>query len=420
MPKLVTALSTAAVILALTLGIGCIKKSRQAASLDSSDFPSIQAALDALPESGGAVTVPAGIHKVQEPVRIRRSNVTLEGKGRGTVILNENREGKPAIIARSDRDPENNPLWGVTISNMCITGDSAAVWEAGAWPEGEDTLCRGGDGILADHCYDSLFEKLWLVRNGGNGLNLYYCYENPRVQSCNISYNRQAGIRMEGSHDIVVSANQLEENYRQGILAIDGYNLIASGNDLDDHRGDGIVLDRMGGSTLSGNMVEESRGWGLVLRDSFGTAFSAGLIRHNFTGGVRLERSRYNTVSGCVFEGNDSLALYNDQESFQNNFTGNTVSQGAFKPGETVSRGFHLEGRENLVSANLIAPGAGYGLILSGERQNVSENTIIASKGDSCMLIENLKSSLVKDNFLSGGSVSLRGLNPGNRVVDNR
>ena len=114
----------------------------------------------------------------------------------------------------------------------------------------------GGDGVRADCCYNSLFDRLWLV---GNGISLYVCYEDPRIQSCNIVYNQKNGIRLEGCHDIVVSANQLEENFEEGLLAINCANVTASGNNIDDHRGVGIVLEDTIGSTLSGNLSENSR-----------------------------------------------------------------------------------------------------------------------------------------------------------------
>jgi hypothetical protein len=404
--------------------VGCGGRARSGADLNASDFKSIQAALDALPETGGSVTVPTGIHPISEPIRIRGHNVSLRGLGRASVILNQNREGEPAILARSDGDPEKNPLWGITVSNMLITGDETVLTADNAPDSDSGHVLPSGDGILADHCNQSLFDKLWLSGNGGNGLNLYYCYENPRVSTCQISYNRSAGLRAEGCHDIVVSACQFEENFTEGILALDGFNLTASGNNIDDHRGDGMVLVRMGGSTLSGNMVEESVGWGLVLRDCFGTAFSAGLIRHNFTGGILCKDSRYGTVSGCVFEGNDSLAVHIDSDSHHNNVNGNTMARGEFK---TLCRGFLIEGAGNAVQDNILLPVQGPGLILSGTEQNISGNSITSFSGPSGILLRGLKNSSIKDNRLidrSGGSrstgkITRRGSNSNNSISGN-
>lgn len=415
-------------LIALVSNLKCSKQPAHQASLNAGDFPSIQAALDALPSNGGLVRIPAGIYRISEPLRIRLSNVALVGEGRGTVIVNQNRQGEPAILARPAKDPEANPLWGVTISNMCITGDTAAIREAGAWPEEDRFLNQGGDGILADHCYNSLFEKLWIVRNRGHGLNLIICYEDPRIQSCVITYNRKSGIRLEGCHDIVVSANQLEENYQEGILAIGCYNLTASGNNIDDHRGPGIVLKSTTCSSLSGNLIEESRGWGLIFQNSHTNTFSAGTIRNNVPGGgARFSNSSFNVISGCTFEANDSLAVYTDIDSRQNNITGNTFSTERYEESTPSSSGLFIAGGENLVSANIISPKTGFGLILSGEAHNVFGNTIISPKGTHCILIENLKNAIIRDNLLlsrleagSAGIILKRGSNRGNRLENNR
>jgi len=416
----------AIVTITVLSGLACTKAPPHTANLVTTDFPNIQAALDALPAEGGVVVVPAGIHKVRQPLRISRSNVSLRGEGRGTVIVNENRDGKPAIIACSEQDPAKNPLWGVTISNMCITGDTAAIREARAWPEGEETQVRGGDAILADHCYNSLFEKLWLVRNGGNGLNLYICYEDPRVVSCVISYNRKAGLRMEGCHDIAVSASHFEENYQEGLLAVDTWNIAASGNDFDDNRGSAVVLKGCVGCPLSGNLYTNSPEWGLVLDNCRGNTLTGEIIRRNLgKGGVWLKNSSFNTITGCSFDSNDSLALVIDKDSQQNSITGNVVSclQSADK-----TMGLAIAGRDNIVSANIIAPGKGFGLILSGENQNVSGNIFVSALGKSCILIENLRNSAVRGNILRSRdnvlapstAIVTRGSNSGNRIEDNR
>ena len=416
----------AIVTLTVLSGLACTKTPPHAANLVVTDFPSIQAALDALPAEGGVVIVPAGIHKVREPLSINRSNVTLRGEGRGTVIINENQSGKPAIIARSDQDPAKNPLWGVTISNMCITGDTAAIREARAWPDGEETRVRGGDAILADHCYNSLFEKLWLVRNGGNGLNLHICYEDPRVVSCVISYNRKTGLRMQGCHDIAVSASHFEENYQHGLLAVDTWNIAASGNDFDDNRGSAAALKGCVGSPLSGNLYTNSPDWGLILENCRGNTLTGEIIRRNLgKGGVWLKNSSFNTITGCSFDSNDSLALVIDKDSQQNSITGNVVSclQSADR-----TMGLEIAGRDNILSANIIAPGRGFGLILSGENQNVSGNTFVSAQDNGCILIENLKNSAVMGNILRSrdrvlepsSAIVTRGFCSGNRIEDNR
>src|SRR5688572_7514082 len=67
-------------------------------TIDASEFPSIQAALDAVPEEGALVRLPAGKFEIREPLVIHSNDVCLEGSGTATHISNLNEEGKPAIV----------------------------------------------------------------------------------------------------------------------------------------------------------------------------------------------------------------------------------------------------------------------------------------------------------------------------------
>jgi len=397
--------------------------------VNSNDFGSIQEAIDSLPSTGGTVVVPPGVHEVTEPLRIRLSNTTLRGEGRSSVIYNSNQQGRPAVLAGADHDPQDNPLWGITISNLCITGDGAAVRDPRAWSLVEGHSSPGGDGIRANYCYNSLFDRLWLVGNGGNGISLYVCYEDPRIQSCNIVYNQNAGIRLEGCHDIVVSANQLEENFEEGLLAINCANVTASGNNIDDHRGVGIVLEDTIGSTLSGNLSENSRSSGLILKNSHSNTFSAGTVRGNFSdGGVKLIGSNFNTISGCNFERNLGQSLLIDQDSRQNNVNGNTFSSERYSGEEgMISEGLRVAGRENVLSANIVSPHIGPGLVLSGNSQSVFGNTFVCPDGQPGIVIRDLKDSYVHSNLMvrrtgkgTSGIVTIAGTNSGNRIERNR
>jgi hypothetical protein len=129
-------------------------------------------------------------------------------------------------------------------------------------------------------------------------------------------------------------------------------------------------------------------------------------------------------MSGCVFEGNDNLAIRMDPDSHHNSVTGNTVARGPF---DTVCLGIEICGADNLINSNVIAATKGPGLHLSGANHSASGNRITSESGTDCVLIENLTGSIVRDNRLSGvsggsastGRVAYRGTNGGNSVRDN-
>ena len=97
-----------------------------------------------------------------------------------------------------------------------------------------------GNGIEALLVNEMFIQGVTVSYHGGDGIKLDRCYEDPRVSDCLITYNKQTGLNLPGCHDVVVSANQLEEN-RDALHIFDGFNLCFTGNCVDDHLGDGVA-----------------------------------------------------------------------------------------------------------------------------------------------------------------------------------
>ena len=255
-------------------------------TIDASDYPTLQAAFDAVGETGGMVQLPAGIFEIDEPLVVSRSDIFIAGAGTATHIKNNNTEGKPALIIEKpgiQKNQRSEQLWRVRISNLRITGNE-----------------KSGHGIEARWVNEILIDCVTVSYNGGDGIRLDTCYEDPRICQCLITYNAEVGLNCLGCHDIVVSANQFEEN-RDGVHCVNGYNLTMSGNCLDDHLGNGVVIENTYGSVVSANMIEECVGTALVMdRDCYGNTVSANVIAHNGAG-VNLIDAHGCSVSANTF-----------------------------------------------------------------------------------------------------------------------
>ncbi|MCO6457457.1 MAG: right-handed parallel beta-helix repeat-containing protein [Pirellulaceae bacterium] len=241
-------------------------------AVDALRFPSLQAALDALPAEGGLVRLPAGTFEIHEPLRISGGDVCLEGAGTATLIRNLNTQGQPALVlahpmnedARRDRQ---HALWRIRLANFRLVGNP-----------------QSGHGVEARQVNEILIDGLTVSEHGGDGIRLDHCYEDPRVCDSLITYNRGVGLNLLGCHDIVVSANQFEEN-QDALHCLDGYNLTMTGNAVDDHLGRGVLIENTYGSVVTGNMIEECAGAAIVLdRDCYGITLSANVIAHNGSG----------------------------------------------------------------------------------------------------------------------------------------
>ena len=71
-----------------------------ATTVDASKFPNLQAALDAVPEAGGLVSIPPGLYEITQPLRVKTGDTRIVGSGAATHIQNKNEEGAPAFILR--------------------------------------------------------------------------------------------------------------------------------------------------------------------------------------------------------------------------------------------------------------------------------------------------------------------------------
>jgi hypothetical protein len=275
--------TTAIVLVALAAGAGAVwvaagagspaEAPQGAAVIDASKYTSLQAALDAVPPGGGLVRLPPGRFELAGPLVLTRGDTRIEGCGAATHLVNRNEEGRPALVLRpADRQAKPNArIWRVQVADLRISGNP-----------------KSGDGLLAEGVNEIYLHGLSVDHNGGHGVNLVDCYEDPRVCDSILTYNGQAGLNVLRGHDIVVNGNQFEENH-DAVRCIDSFNLCMNGNNLDDHLGHGVVIENTYGSVLSGNMIEECRGTAVVMdRDCYGNTVSANVLAHNAGGGVDL------------------------------------------------------------------------------------------------------------------------------------
>jgi hypothetical protein len=142
--------------------------------IDAAQYPTLQAALDAIPAEGGLVRLPAGEFLIEEPLVLRRGDVAIVGAGAATHIKNVNTAGKPALVlehpeAAADR---NNRLWRIRLADFRITGN----------PE-------SGAGIEARAVNEIFIDGVSVSYHGSDGIVLDHCYEDPRVCDSLITYN---------------------------------------------------------------------------------------------------------------------------------------------------------------------------------------------------------------------------------------
>jgi len=318
------------------------------AEINAGDYESLQAAFDAVPKTGGRVLIPSGTYEITAPLRLRTGDVRIEGSGNSTHIVNRNEDGEPAlVIAHEDlRDVKpDDRLWRVQIANLRITGNA-----------------KSGDGIHAILVNEIFLHNVTVSYHGGDGILLDYCYEDARVADCLITYNKKVGLNLPGCHDIVVSANQFEENL-DAVRVSDGFNLCMTGNNLDDHLRHGVIIENTYGSVVCGNMIEECQGTAIILdRDCYGNTISANVIAHNGAG-VDLRDAHGIAVSANTFTLMTEPALKIGESSGRitvtgNNFCNSYIGEGKVRRNtdDLMAAGIQLESTNNIaISGNVFS-----------------------------------------------------------------
>ena len=356
--------------------------------IDATKFKSLQAALDAVPADGALVKLPPGKFELAEPLRVHPEDTRLEGAGTATHIINKNEKGEPALLLRAkDYAKSKKKLWRIQLGNFRISGNP-----------------KSGDGVYAEGINEIFVQGVSIDHNGGHGINLVNCYEDPRVSDNLLTYNSKAGLNIQGGHDIVVSANQFEEN-QDGLRCLDGFNLTMNGNNLDDHLRHGVVIENTYGSVLSGNMIEECNETAVILdRDCYGITVSANVIAHNGAG-VDLRDAH-----GCAVSANTLTILKKDAirigpDSGRITVTGNNISDSYIGEGavrrkltDRLAGGLVLEGTTDVaVSGNLFSSVLPKAIELRGEP---SERLAVTGN-----VFTDVTSDLEKIQFIAGDSV---------------
>jgi len=296
-----------------------VRLSGARSAIDAAQYPSLQAAIDALPASGGVIRLPAGTFEISAPLRITQEDVLLSGAGTATHIKNVNQTGEPAIIIESPKLAENPraTLWRVQLENLRITGNE-----------------KSGHGIHARRIDEIFLHGVTVSYHGGDGVRLDNCYEDPRICDSLFTYNKACGVNLIGCHDIVVASNHFEENL-DALHCTDSFNLCMTGNNLDDHLRDGVVIENTYGSVVSGNMIEECNGRAIVLdRDCYGITLSANVIAHEVQGGIDLIDAHGCAVSANTFTIVQKDALRIGPASGRITVTGNNFSSSYIGDGQ--------------------------------------------------------------------------------------
>lgn len=304
--------------------------------------PTVQSAIDALPETGGTVYVMPGVYK--EAVRITKPNVHLTGTWDAVIMVPDN-------AVKYENDSTLRILApGCLVENLTFDGN----------PEGNPHLASSytdaekadGIGIFADNCtvrncrfVNSLGHAIivWNDSSGGigRGSRSFITIENNLIEgdkgterACIDVARDEGGLPGAINRHVSIINNRIRNTHAYGIIIHSGDHIIIKGNHLDNLATEGIrphgnIRDLVVEGNVLTNVAYESgrcinidvtsgtnryenvvvanniiRGGGNIAGISIGSGAERVVVANNIVEEVIGLRSIYSMGSGVIITGN--------------------------------------------------------------------------------------------------------------------
>jgi len=229
------------------------------------DHVEIQAALDALPATGGEVLLLDGTFNCEASINLD-TNQTLRGCGRNTILTTST----AALRFLSAVGGAGTEKTGIVIDGLQIDGGAASLGGVGIYFDYvDDSLIqnvysrRHNNGVEKWGIFLSQSERNTLTRNTATGclLGIYLCTgSNYNLVSDNTSYsNGDEGIYLSGSCQYnTIRGNITYANKFNIYLTSGAHNNLVEGNVCRASKRTGMILQDVNHITLLGNVCLES------------------------------------------------------------------------------------------------------------------------------------------------------------------
>ena len=234
----------------------------------------IQKALDALPDSGGEVLLPAGTFEVYQPIVLNRDHQALRGAGTATILHLADNANCPVIIMG---EPVNNPqrtVHDLSLSGLFIDGNRShqqrELWRL----KGEHSEIHN-NGVTIQAVTDSAVERVTCARCRSGGLVTTLGVRGLKVEELNAFDNEFDGL----------ACYQTTESLFTKL-------------DLHDNPGAGISLDLTFDNNVISNATLVSNDLGVFMRASSNNHFYNVSIRNSHHYGVFMAHTEMLTLHG--------------------------------------------------------------------------------------------------------------------------
>jgi len=290
----------------------------------TADNVEIQAAIDALPSTGGIVHLSTGYFNISSAIKIyppsAATTLILEGEGMYSTILSQ--KANCNVLEHLAADAKHGLL--TEVRDLCIQGDTG--------------LYTGSGVVVTEtlNAKDYRFIRVFVLHFTGYGI-----YSNMgwgwMITECVIEYCDTAAIMFSNTGDgPLISNNKILLN------------------------GVGIQLNTMGGTRIIANEIGSSTTWGIdtgnQVQDLCTNTVTGNWFRNNGTGGMRLYQTQHDwVITGNTFKDNGTYGIYmqvstGGQHIRDNVIVGNRIDGST----NAIARSYDPWIHDNLIRDNLV------------------------------------------------------------------
>jgi len=237
----------------------------------TNDHLKIQAALDALPATGGEVKLLDGTYNCEASVGRNISNITLRGNGKNTILTTTTAD----LDIISFTGSSGSELTGILLADFCVDGNAGSA--------------TNDIGIKWSYVDESEIRNCWVLDNGEGGIELYYS-----------DFNR-------------ITGNLCKGNTLSGIATYSGSSKnTISGNISVGNTTNGIYIDETSHSTITDNVCQGNGRNGIrVTTDSVNNAIADNICQGNTEAGIYIAGSSgYTSIHGNQGQGNGKQGIH--------------------------------------------------------------------------------------------------------------
>lgn len=365
--------------------------------INAAEAGGLQAALDALPKTGGTVHLPAGRHVFNAPIVKRLAedqHLFLVGEGRATVLVNENREGKE-LLHIVGAVGKWWPDLKITIRDLTLVGNP-----------------QSGDALVVEYPNDTMIDSCFFSGHGGKAVYLKVQGTNVTCRDCWMR-DCKRGVYAENIHHLTLHGVQTRSMAGGQVQAEHVYldrncrEVRIVNNHFAYGQNEAIILDGTAQHAIVGNTIEGFRVGILARHDKERDCRDITIGSNYIHGGcaVRLEGlcNGFVVSNNIITDANDgAVVIQQAQGSGAHAITGNVMRKSVYKGQNGVTLGDSLgctvvgNTFEEITTGPAISAGPG------GGRHLIASNNILKSPGEQ-IVVKDSPASLVQGNRVDDG-----------------